>query len=59
VTYRLKARSGEPEEMCVARLWHGKHTLAAMNNQTTIQELLEACFLWNAYMWKWIQIFPA
>lgn len=44
VTYRMKAGSGDREETSVAKLRHEKHVSAAVTNQATIEELLEAVF---------------
>jgi hypothetical protein len=40
----LKGRVTEPEEMAIARQWHGKHVSMATYTPTTIEEPWEAVF---------------
>jgi hypothetical protein len=51
VTWCLKARIVEPEEMSVTRQWLGKQVSAAMNTQATTEELLGTMFSLRS-MWS-------
>jgi hypothetical protein len=49
VTCGLKAGTVKQEEVAIATQWHDKHVSTAMNQQATIEELLEVVFsVWSA-----------